>query len=59
MEAVESLSVEPLPMGYKKLVGSEHVYRICVGSFRIIYEFQNTHWVVLIIKVKHRKDVYR
>jgi mRNA interferase RelE/StbE len=37
LKAVEQLSTDPYPSGVRKLVGSEHTYRIRVGDYRIIY----------------------
>ncbi len=42
-----------------KLKGDNPFHRIRVGDYRIVYEFQNDALVVLIIKVAHRKDVYK
>ncbi|MFL6213729.1 MAG: type II toxin-antitoxin system RelE family toxin [Blastocatellia bacterium] len=57
--AVESLAENPLPDGVKKLTGSYHTYRIREGVYRIIYNILSEIVVVEIIKVGHRKDVYR
>lgn len=57
--AVDSLSVEPLPSGVRKLQGSLRTYRIRVGEYRIIYELRQSHLVVEVVRVRHRKDVYR
>lgn len=50
---------DPLPHGYKKMVGLEATYRIRVGNYRIIYNILNKELSVEIIRVGHRKDVYR
>lgn len=57
--AVEQLAENPLPIGCKKLVGSEHTYRIRVGDYRIVYDMQNNDLVVYVIRVRHRRDVYK
>jgi mRNA interferase RelE/StbE len=56
---VESLEEEPRPVGCTKLSGSDHTYRIRVGSYRVIYEIEDDRLVVLVIKIGHRKDVYQ
>ncbi len=57
--AVFALSENPYPHGVKKLVGSEFSYRIRIGDYRIVYEvFQDT-LIIQIVRVRHRKDVYR
>ncbi len=58
-DAIDGLGNNPHPTSSKKLVGSESKYRIRVGSFRIIYEIKNKILVIFVIKVGHRKDIYR
>ncbi len=58
LKAVEQLPVDPYPSGVRKLVGSEHTYRIREGSYRIIYSIVASTLVIEIIRVGHRKDVY-
>jgi len=53
-----SLKENPRPAGCKKLKGREG-WRIRVGSYRIIYDVDDTQRTVLIRDVLHRKDVYR
>ena len=57
--AVLGLSDEPFPHGVKKLVGSEFSYRIRVGDYRVVYEVFQDKLVIEIVRVRHRKDVYR
>lgn len=56
--AIDALSLEPHPIGSIKMVGSEALYRIRIGNYRVIYEVQNKILTVFIIKVGHRKDIY-
>ena len=56
---VESLAENPLPGGVKKLAGAQHTYRVREGAYQIIYNVLSDTVVVEIIKVGHRKDVYR
>ena len=56
--AVDDLSVNPYPHGVRKLVGSEHTYRIRVGDYRVIYHIFDVRLVIEIVRVRHRKDVY-
>lgn len=58
IKAVEKLSETPYPDGVRKLVGSEHTYRIRVGDYRIIYTLLGSDLVIEIIRVGHRKDIY-
>ena len=57
--AVSELSNEPFPHGVKKLVGSEFSYRLRVGDYRVVYEVIQDRLVIEIVRVRHRKDVYR
>jgi mRNA interferase RelE/StbE len=59
LEAIENLADNPLPVGCKKLVGSEHTFRIRVGDYRIVYDIQGSELVVYVVRVRHRRDVYR
>ena len=55
---IESLVENPRPMGSEKLAGDE-LYRIRQGNYRIVYSIQDNQLTIWIIKVGHRKDVYR
>lgn len=57
--AVSALASQPMPTGCAMLKGSDYTYRIRVGDYRIIYEIFETHLVVAIVRVRHRKDAYR
>ena len=54
-----SLAEKPRPDGVRKLVGSEDLYRVRVGDYRIIYEIHDAALLVSIIRVRHRGEVYR
>jgi mRNA interferase RelE/StbE len=57
--AVTKLADEPRPTGGRKLVGSQHTYRIRLGDYRVIYNILDGRLLVEIVRVAHRKDVYR
>ena len=57
--AVEALESDPFPRGCTKLSGSEQSYRIRIGNYRILYEVHAGHLVIEVIKIGHRKDIYR
>jgi mRNA interferase RelE/StbE len=59
IEAVEALAENPLPDGCTKLAGSQHIYRIRVGDYRVIYEVIGRVLIIEVIRVAHRKEVYR
>ena len=57
---IDSLSEQPRPIGVKKLKGiSEDLYRIRVGDYRIIYSIEDEIKIVDILKIGHRKEIYR
>ena len=55
---IDSLAADPRPSGCEKLTGQER-YRIRQGRYRIVYSIQDEEVTVWIVKVGHRKDVYR
>jgi mRNA interferase RelE/StbE len=59
MEAVTQLSNEPFPPGTRKLVGSDQTFRLRIGDYRVIYTVSVVELVVEIVRVRHRKEVYR
>ncbi len=59
LSAVERLAEDPLPVGVRKLVGSEAHYRIRVGDYRVVYAFESHRLVIEIVQVGYRKDIYR
>lgn len=59
IERLEQLSTNPRPPGALKMQGTESLYRIRVGDYRIIYEIQDRTLFVVVVKVGHRGDVYR
>lgn len=59
VRAVELLAVNPRPKGITKLQGDDDLWRIRVGGYRIVYEIHDQRLVVLVLRVTHRKDVYR
>ena len=56
---VLALAEEPRPAGCEKLAGESDRYRIRVGHYRIVYSIADDELVVLVVRVAHRKDVYR
>lgn len=54
-----SLGDNPRPHGSGALEGVTGLYRIRVGDYRIIYKIQDTNMVVLVVRIGHRREVYR
>jgi mRNA interferase RelE/StbE len=57
--AIQSLRETPFPHQSQKLKGPAHHYRLRVGDYRILYEFDDKLQVVTIYRVKHRREAYR
>ena len=58
VDKITLLAKEPRPQGSKKLSGEEK-YRVRVGNYRILYSIEDQILVVYVVKVGHRKDIYR
>ena len=59
VEASRSLADRPRPHGPRKLQGYNDVYRIRVGQCRVVYEVFDDRVIVIVLKVGHRKDIYK
>ena len=59
LRAIQHLGFDPHPLGCRKLQGYDDVFRIRVGSYRVIYSVESGRLIVIILKVGHRRDVYR
>jgi len=58
IQRIGQLAENPRPPGCQKLSGYDR-YRIRQGSYRIVYGIEDDELVVYIVKVGHRKEVYR
>ncbi len=56
---IDSLAAMPRPHGSEKLSGADQLYRIRVGDYRIVYAVEDNRLFVLVVKVGHRREVYR
>jgi len=56
---LDLLEKDPRPAGVEKMEGDESTYRIRMGEHRIVYEIRDKVLVVLVLKVGHRREVYR
>ena len=55
---IGQLASDPRPSGSKKLSGHDK-YRIRQGAYRIVYSIEDKELIVVVVKVGHRKNVYR
>ena len=60
LEAIELLADQPRPQGCKKLKGDVDLYRIRVaGDYRVVYAIEDQRLLVTVVKIGHRREVYR
>ena len=57
--AVDLLSATPRPPGCVAMAGEHSVYRVRVGQHRVVYEVLDEVLVVHVVRVGHRREVYR
>jgi len=58
-EKMDSLARNPLPPASEKLTGKKNRYRLRTGDYRIVYEIRKERLLVLVVRIAHRRDVYR
>lgn len=59
-DKIDALSQEPRPSGVEKLKGrGQDAYRIRVGMYRVLYAIPDRELIILVIKIGHRREVYR
>ena len=56
---IMTLAENPHPPGSKKLKGYENLFRIPSGNYRIVYTIREKILIVFVVRVAHRKDIYR
>ena len=59
LEAIEKLARDPRPTGCIQLKGGAGEMRIWVGDHRVIYEILDGELVILVLRIGHRREVYR
>lgn len=59
LQAIEKLADEPRPPGCVQLKGGDGELRIRVGDYRVVYDIEDEQLVVLVLRVGHRREVYR
>ena len=58
LNRIKRLEEDPRPSGCEKLTGQER-YRLRQGRYRIVYSIQDDELTIWVVKVGHRKDIYR
>ena len=59
IHAMRCLGENPRPPGAVKLAGPDNFWRVRVGDYRIVYLIQDAVLLVLVVKVGHRREIYR
>jgi mRNA interferase RelE/StbE len=57
--AIELLADTPRPPGCVALQGETSAYRVRVGGYRVVYEIHDRHLLIQVVRVGHRRQVYR
>lgn len=58
-DRITTLVNNPFPSDVEPLEGHDHYYRMRMGDYRIVYEVAATIRIITIIRIGHRKEVYR
>ena len=56
---IKALDANPWPPGCRKISGSKSDWRIRIADYRVIYEVDDAERAVKIMRVRHRREVYR
>jgi mRNA interferase RelE/StbE len=56
---IQALAANPRPLGCEKLAGVSTLFRVRQGAYRIIYTVNDAQRTVEVVKVGHRREVYR
>ena len=59
VRAILALADDPFPKGSRKLSGYTDVFRTRIGRYRVIYSVAKAKLIVIVLKIGHRKDIYR
>lgn len=55
---IQGLSADPRPRGCEKLTGGDR-YRLRQGNYRVLFQVDDLRRTVTVVKIGHRRDVYR
>jgi len=59
MKQIEALKEDPIPRQSVKLTGTEHLYRIRAGDYRVVYGVDTKDKQVIVHYIRHRREAYR
>jgi mRNA interferase RelE/StbE len=58
-DCIDTLARKPRPAGTVKMKGLRNIWRLRVGAWRVVYEIRDDVLIVLVLRVAHRREVYR
>lgn len=56
---IEELRDDPFPAGVRKFYGETEHWRLRVGDYRVIYRIETRRVVIVIVRIGHRREIYR
>jgi len=56
---IDTLKLNPRPRGVKSFEGPDGILHLRVGDYRILYQIRDDRLVVLLVKIGHRREIYR
>jgi mRNA interferase RelE/StbE len=59
LRAIRPLATDPTPPGSRKVRGYDDVFRIRVGTYRVLYRVAGRLLQIIILKIGHRREIYR
>ena len=59
LKRIKALTREPRPSGCKKLEGTDNLWRIRIGAWRVVYSVDDTTSLVEVSVIRHRREAYR
>lgn len=59
LREIEKLADDPRPPGSIQLKGGDGEFRVRAGDYRIIYDVEDSELVVLVLRLGHRREIYR
>ena len=59
LKRIEALTREPRPSGCRKLEGTDNLWRIRIGDWRVVYSVDDAKSLVEVSVIRHRREAYR
>ena len=59
VRALRALADDPVPRGSRRLTGYDDVFRVRIGPYRVLYSVAASTLTILVLKIGHRRDIYR